>query len=169
MIDGHWGLRRAALVAYSRRVTVQVEAWVRPPVCPTPEQLPRRYRKAGCWSCSWVKACWAKRPSQAWASAHFRRSAGFQTGLTCARVASCPPPALSRFGKRRSARNSRMCPWAQGCSKVGPGHSKPETRRPKAGDFEVRSPKAFDLRPSDLTRLRSSGRFFIVALPTCLP
>ena len=72
---------------------------------------------------------------------------------------------------------------SQGGSKVGPGHSQPETRNPKAEDFEVRRPRAeirrpkpeaergsvfglrpsgfgllsaFDLRPSDLTRLRSS-------------
>ena len=40
------------------------------------------------------------------------RSAGFQTGLTCARVAACPPnhpPALSRFGNRRSAGNASLC------------------------------------------------------------
>jgi hypothetical protein len=38
------------------------------------------------------------------------RSAGFQTGLTCAQVAKCPPNhprALSRFGNRRSARAPR--------------------------------------------------------------
>src|ERR1019366_5367139 len=40
-----------------------------------------------------------------------RRSAGFQTGLPCSTVARCPPShprAPSRFGNRRSAKDSRM-------------------------------------------------------------
>src|ERR1035441_7563228 len=43
-----------------------------------------------------------------------RRSAGFQTGLPCSTVARCPPShprALSRFGNRRSAKDSRMRPF----------------------------------------------------------
>src|ERR1039458_1426549 len=42
------------------------------------------------------------------------RSAGFQTGLPCPTVARCPlnhPRALSRFGNRRSAKDSRMRPF----------------------------------------------------------
>src|ERR1017187_2538002 len=42
-----------------------------------------------------------------------RRSDVFQTGLPCSTVARCPPShprALSRFGNRRSAKDSRMRP-----------------------------------------------------------
>ena len=50
---------------------------------------------------------------QALAFARPRRSAGFQTGLTCPQVAKCPPGtrrALSRFGNQRSAKDSRLRP-----------------------------------------------------------
>ena len=67
-------------------------------------------------------------------------------------VSTLAPRGTSGARELPAVRVSGSAHGGQSCSKVGPGHSKPETRRPRTEDFEVRSPKAEGRNPKTETQ-----------------